>query len=183
MDTSPTRRWAPAWRNAMVRDEPPSKRCISGQRFCSATITWKPVGDVVAAAEASPIDFEAMATEQYRCPETQHLLGVHLSLLRFAKQALNAWLSMYPQTFFDQLYRKNGGIVLLHNISDHWQVCIYRHGYTEVQNTETEQQSRKSIFPNPTCCYVLNLAVAWSPFGHECLRASISCISWPTSNL
>jgi hypothetical protein len=86
----------------MVRDEPPSKRCISGQRFCSATITSKPVGDVTAAAEASPIDFEAMDANQNRCPETQRLLVVHLSSLRFAKQALNAWLAMYPQTVFDQ---------------------------------------------------------------------------------
>jgi hypothetical protein len=35
----------------------------------------QPVGDVVATAEASPINFEAMAAEQNRCPETQYLLS------------------------------------------------------------------------------------------------------------
>jgi hypothetical protein len=32
-------------------------------------------GDVAAAAVTTPIDFEAIAAEQNRCPETQHLLG------------------------------------------------------------------------------------------------------------
>jgi hypothetical protein len=36
----------------MVRDEPLSKRCISGQRFCSAAIASKLIG--VAAAMTSP---------------------------------------------------------------------------------------------------------------------------------
>jgi hypothetical protein len=35
----------------------------------------QPVGDVVAAAVATPINFEAMAAEQNHCPETQRLLG------------------------------------------------------------------------------------------------------------
>ena len=36
----------------------------------------EPVGNTAAAAAAvEPIDFEAMAAEQARCPETQRLLG------------------------------------------------------------------------------------------------------------
>ncbi len=32
-------------------------------------------GSVAAASPADPVDFEEMAAEQNRCPETQHLLG------------------------------------------------------------------------------------------------------------
>jgi hypothetical protein len=35
----------------------------------------EPSGTVAAAAEADPVDFEAMATEQNRCVETQCLLS------------------------------------------------------------------------------------------------------------
>jgi hypothetical protein len=55
----------------------------------------------------TPIDFDAMATEQNRCPEMQSLLAVHPSALLFAKQALSAWLGMSPRVFFAQCWRKN----------------------------------------------------------------------------
>ncbi len=38
VESSPTRQWAPACRNASLRDEPPNKCCVSAIWFCSAAL-------------------------------------------------------------------------------------------------------------------------------------------------
>jgi hypothetical protein len=53
------------------------------------------------------VDFEEMAAEQNRCPETQHLLGGQPLNWLSARQALNAWLEMFPQAIFAQLFPSN----------------------------------------------------------------------------
>ncbi len=40
-ETSPARRLAPVWRKANLRDVPPRKCCLSGQRFCSVAILFE----------------------------------------------------------------------------------------------------------------------------------------------
>jgi hypothetical protein len=62
---------------------------------------------VATVAAAHQVDFEAMATEQNRSAETQHCLAVHPSNLLSDKQALNAWLAMFPRKFFIPLSRQN----------------------------------------------------------------------------
>jgi hypothetical protein len=39
----------------MVNDEPPSKRCVSGQRFCLAAIYAKLIGIVTSVVAISPV--------------------------------------------------------------------------------------------------------------------------------
>jgi hypothetical protein len=56
VETSPTRQWAPACWKAMIRDELPSKRCVSGQPFCSVVISAKSTGIVAAVVATSPVD-------------------------------------------------------------------------------------------------------------------------------
>jgi hypothetical protein len=53
------------------------------------------------------VDFEEMAAEQNRCPETQRLLGGTSLKLLSARQALNAWLEMFPQATFALLSPSN----------------------------------------------------------------------------
>jgi hypothetical protein len=54
MVTSPTRHLAPACRKASLRDEPPSKHCVSAQQFCSAAMASKSTGPAYAAAATVP---------------------------------------------------------------------------------------------------------------------------------
>jgi hypothetical protein len=52
-------------------------------------------GSVAATTAADPVDYEEMAAEQHRCPETQQLLvGTSLNWLP-CRQALNTWLEMF----------------------------------------------------------------------------------------
>jgi hypothetical protein len=44
-------------------------------RILCLTLPPQPTVDVATAALTAPIDFEVMAAEKNRCPETQHLLG------------------------------------------------------------------------------------------------------------
>ncbi len=46
---------APVWRNANLRDVPPSKRRFSGQRFCSAAISSKSTGSAAAVVATVPV--------------------------------------------------------------------------------------------------------------------------------
>jgi hypothetical protein len=64
-------------------------------------------GSVTAASAADPVDFEEMAPEQNRCPETQRLLGCTPLNWLSTRQVLNAWLQMFPQTIFAQLFPSN----------------------------------------------------------------------------
>ncbi len=50
VETLPARRWVPTLRKASWRDEPPSNRCLSVQRFCSAAIASKSTGSAPAEA-------------------------------------------------------------------------------------------------------------------------------------
>jgi hypothetical protein len=45
---------------------------------------------------ADPVDYKEMAAEQHRCPEMQQLLGGTSSNWLPCRQALNAWLEMFP---------------------------------------------------------------------------------------
>jgi hypothetical protein len=60
-------------------------------------------GSVATMSEADPVDFEEKAAEQNRCPETQRFPGTHPSNMLSTRQALNAWLKMFPQAIFAQL--------------------------------------------------------------------------------
>ncbi len=55
VEMSPARHWAPVWRNANLRDVPPSKCCVSGQRLCSAAISSKSTGSAAAVAATVPV--------------------------------------------------------------------------------------------------------------------------------
>ncbi len=57
VETSAARRWAPVWRKANLRDGPPSKRCLSGQGFCSAAISSRSIGSAAAIAATVSVDF------------------------------------------------------------------------------------------------------------------------------
>jgi hypothetical protein len=57
IETSRTRRRAPACRNAILRDEPLSKRCVSAQRFCSAAMASKSTGSATDVAATVPDGF------------------------------------------------------------------------------------------------------------------------------
>jgi hypothetical protein len=48
VETKPSRRGVPACQNAILRDEPPSKRCVSTLRFCSAAMASKLTGSAAA---------------------------------------------------------------------------------------------------------------------------------------
>jgi hypothetical protein len=64
-------------------------------------------GSVAAALAADPVDFEQMAAEQNPCPETQHLLAAHPLNWLSGRQALDAWLEVFPQAIFAQLFPSN----------------------------------------------------------------------------
>jgi hypothetical protein len=53
---SPARRWAPGWRKPNLRDVPPSKPCVSGQRVCLAAISSKSTGSAAAVAATVPVE-------------------------------------------------------------------------------------------------------------------------------
>jgi hypothetical protein len=53
-ETLSTWRWAPACRNAILRDEPPSKCCVSVQQFCSTVMASKSTGSATATAATAP---------------------------------------------------------------------------------------------------------------------------------
>jgi hypothetical protein len=55
VETSPARRWAPLWRKANMRDVPPSKRCLSGQGFCSTAISSKSTGSAADVSVTDPV--------------------------------------------------------------------------------------------------------------------------------
>jgi hypothetical protein len=57
VETLPARRWAPAWQKASLRDELPSKRCISVQRFCLAAIASKSTGSAATEVATVSADF------------------------------------------------------------------------------------------------------------------------------
>jgi hypothetical protein len=54
---------------------PGLKNFVANFLSCAPPPPPEPSGTVAIAAEADPVDFEAMATEQNRCAETQHLLS------------------------------------------------------------------------------------------------------------
>ncbi len=64
-------------------------------------------GSVAATSVADPVDFEEIAAEQNRCPETQRLLGGTPLNWLSARQALKAWLEMFPQAIFAQSSHSN----------------------------------------------------------------------------
>jgi hypothetical protein len=65
---------------------------------------------------ADPVDFEEMAAKQNCCPETQRLLGGTSLNWLSTRQALNAWLEMFPRAISAQLFPSNSE----KNIFDHF---------------------------------------------------------------
>jgi hypothetical protein len=55
VETSPTRRRVPVWQKANLKDMLPSKRCVSGQRFCLAAISSKSTGSAADVAATDPV--------------------------------------------------------------------------------------------------------------------------------
>jgi hypothetical protein len=55
VETSPARHYAPVWRKANLRDVLPSKRSISGQRFCLAGISSKSTGSTADVAATDSV--------------------------------------------------------------------------------------------------------------------------------
>jgi hypothetical protein len=55
VETSPARHWAPVWWKANLRGVPPSKRCVSRQRFCSAAISSKSTGSATDIVATDPV--------------------------------------------------------------------------------------------------------------------------------
>jgi hypothetical protein len=62
---------------------------------------------VATTSAADPVDFEEMAAEQNRCQKSRVCWVAHLSNWLSARQALNAWLEMFPQEIFTQLFPLN----------------------------------------------------------------------------
>jgi hypothetical protein len=92
VETLPTRRRVPAWRKAMVRDEPLSKSCISRQWFWPATITLKSIG-VVVAVTTSPVNWgeggrQKMCNSIFYARQIQHL---HIEFRNKSQMSLLLW--------------------------------------------------------------------------------------------
>jgi hypothetical protein len=85
----------------------PGLKHVVADFFIPPTPPPKPSGTVATTTAEDPIDFEAMAAEQNRCAETEHLFAVHPSKLHFGMQAFNALLATSLQAFFAQLSLKS----------------------------------------------------------------------------
>ncbi len=83
VETSLARRWAPVWRKANLRDVPPSKRCVSGQRFCSVARSSKSTG---SAADALWIAGYTPTDRQTSWGVLHHPCTVPVNKLLFIRQ-------------------------------------------------------------------------------------------------
>ncbi len=64
-------------------------------------------GSVAAASVVDAVDFEEMAAEQNRCPETQRLLGGTYLKLAFRQTGAQRLAGDVPQAIFTQLFPLN----------------------------------------------------------------------------
>ncbi len=64
----------------------------------------EPPGAVAATTEADPVDFEAMAAEQNRCAETQHLLGGSSLKIAFQQAGAQCLVGGASTGIFTQLF-------------------------------------------------------------------------------
>jgi hypothetical protein len=80
----------------MERDDPPSKNCGSGQRFCSAAISAKSIGVVAAVAATSQVGWGEGAAKGMTESQQQHFANQAIEHLKIelrneSEVALLAW--------------------------------------------------------------------------------------------
>jgi hypothetical protein len=83
------------------------------QLFCPPPPPAQPVGDVIAATAATPIDFEAKVAEQNRCLDMQRLLSGLSLTIAFCQTgaqrlvgniSLDAFRPVVPEKFGEDIF-------------------------------------------------------------------------------